>query len=96
MANDYLFKVLVIGDCTVGKTSLVQRYANDSFSKNYKSTVGAGKMRGREALIEVEQNIDPIKTNYFVFSYKGHDSPTGIYFVFKTCLIQLKEAGDWK
>ncbi|XP_060701059.1 ras-related protein Rab-7L1-like isoform X2 [Hemiscyllium ocellatum] len=40
MASDYLFKVLVIGDCTVGKTSLVQRYANDTFSKNYKSTVG--------------------------------------------------------
>ncbi|XP_038676188.1 ras-related protein Rab-7L1-like [Scyliorhinus canicula] len=40
MASDYLFKVLVIGDCTVGKTSLVQRYAHDSFSKNYKSTVG--------------------------------------------------------
>ncbi|XP_042198111.1 ras-related protein Rab-7L1 isoform X1 [Callorhinchus milii] len=40
MAKDHLFKVLVIGDSTVGKTSLVQRYAYDSFNKNYKSTVG--------------------------------------------------------
>ncbi|XP_042704934.1 nuclear ubiquitous casein and cyclin-dependent kinase substrate 1 isoform X2 [Chrysemys picta bellii] len=38
--NDHMFKVLIIGDATVGKTSLVQRYANDSFNKHYKSTVG--------------------------------------------------------
>uniref|UniRef100_W5N062 Ras-related protein Rab n=2 Tax=Lepisosteus oculatus TaxID=7918 RepID=W5N062_LEPOC len=38
--RDYLFKILVIGDGQVGKTSLVQRYVNDRFSKHYKSTVG--------------------------------------------------------
>ncbi|XP_067387648.1 ras-related protein Rab-7L1 isoform X2 [Emydura macquarii macquarii] len=38
--HDHMFKVLIIGDATVGKTSLVQRYANDSFNKHYKSTVG--------------------------------------------------------
>ncbi|XP_069489268.1 ras-related protein Rab-7L1 isoform X2 [Ambystoma mexicanum] len=39
-SHDHLFKVLIVGDVTVGKTSLVQRYANNTFSKNYKSTVG--------------------------------------------------------
>ncbi|XP_069094666.1 ras-related protein Rab-7L1 isoform X2 [Pleurodeles waltl] len=38
--HDHLFKVLIVGDATVGKTSLVQRYSNDSFTKHYKSTVG--------------------------------------------------------
>ncbi|XP_019369542.1 PREDICTED: ras-related protein Rab-7L1 [Gavialis gangeticus] len=38
--HDRMFKVLIVGDVTVGKTSLVQRYANDSFNKHYKSTVG--------------------------------------------------------
>lgn len=38
--RDRMFKVLVVGDATVGKTSLVQRYANDSFNRHYKSTVG--------------------------------------------------------
>uniref|UniRef100_K7F5H5 Ras-related protein Rab n=1 Tax=Pelodiscus sinensis TaxID=13735 RepID=K7F5H5_PELSI len=38
--HDHMFKVLIVGDATVGKTSLVQRYANDSFNKHYKSTVG--------------------------------------------------------
>ncbi|XP_014257485.2 ras-related protein Rab-7L1-like [Cimex lectularius] len=35
-----LFKVIIIGDPTVGKTSFIQRYVRNSFSREYKSTVG--------------------------------------------------------
>nr|CAD7261337.1 unnamed protein product [Timema shepardi] len=35
-----LFKVIIIGDPTVGKTSFVQRYVQNSFRKDYKGTVG--------------------------------------------------------
>ncbi|GFU55289.1 ras-related protein Rab-7L1, partial [Nephila pilipes] len=35
-----LFKVIIVGDATVGKTSFVQRYVNDIFRKDYKGTVG--------------------------------------------------------
>ena len=34
------FKVLLIGDPNVGKTSFAQRYANDTFRGDYKGTVG--------------------------------------------------------
>ena len=34
------FKVLLIGDPNVGKTSFVQRYANDTYRADYKGTVG--------------------------------------------------------
>ena len=44
-SRDHLFKVLVVGDAAVGKTSLVQRYSQDSFSKHYKSTVGGETSR---------------------------------------------------
>lgn len=44
-SRDHLFKVLVVGDAAVGKTSLVQRYSQDSFSKHYKSTVGGEPSR---------------------------------------------------
>jgi len=37
--REYLFKVLVLGDSGVGKTSIIKRYVHNIFSMNYKSTV---------------------------------------------------------
>jgi Ras-related protein Rab-7L1 len=34
------YKIIVIGDPTVGKTSFVQRYVQNSFKNDYKGTVG--------------------------------------------------------
>ncbi|KAL3853525.1 hypothetical protein ACJMK2_017060 [Sinanodonta woodiana] len=38
--SEVLFKVLIIGDPTVGKTSFVQRYVNNSYRRDYKMTIG--------------------------------------------------------
>ena len=38
--KDCLFKVLLIGDPSVGKTSFVQRYTNNIYRTDYKGTVG--------------------------------------------------------
>ena len=35
------FKILIVGNSSVGKTSLLKRYVNDVFSDNYKATIGA-------------------------------------------------------
>ena len=40
VAKEKHFKVLLIGDANVGKTSFVQRYSNDSFRRDYTGTVG--------------------------------------------------------
>jgi Ras-related protein Rab-7L1 len=39
-APEKLFKVIIIGDPTVGKTSFVQRYVQNLYRKDYKGTVG--------------------------------------------------------
>uniref|UniRef100_UPI00398EA36E ras-related protein Rab-32a n=1 Tax=Pristiophorus japonicus TaxID=55135 RepID=UPI00398EA36E len=38
--TEHLFKVLVIGELGVGKTSLIKRYIHQLFSHNYRATIG--------------------------------------------------------
>ena len=37
---DYLFKLVLIGDSGVGKSCLLLRFADDSFTDSYISTIG--------------------------------------------------------
>jgi len=38
--REYQFKVIVIGEPTVGKTTTIKRYVDDVYSKGYKVTIG--------------------------------------------------------
>lgn len=38
--QQHLYKVLVIGDYAVGKTSIIKRYCEGYFTPNYKLTIG--------------------------------------------------------
>ena len=38
--TEYTFKVLLIGDSSVGKTSLISRFVDDAFAQSYTATVG--------------------------------------------------------
>jgi len=40
MQKEHLFKVLVIGDLGVGKTSIIKRYVHQVFSQHYRATIG--------------------------------------------------------
>ncbi|TSX58277.1 Ras-related protein Rab-38 [Bagarius yarrelli] len=38
--KEHLYKILVIGDLGVGKTSIIKRYVHQTFSTNYRATIG--------------------------------------------------------
>lgn len=38
--EDYLFKVVVVGDSAVGKSNLMSRYVRNEFDSNSKATIG--------------------------------------------------------
>ncbi|KAM9788282.1 ras-related protein Rab-38b [Neosynchiropus ocellatus] len=40
LQKEHLYKVLVIGDLGVGKTSVIRRYVHQTYSSNYRATIG--------------------------------------------------------
>ena len=38
--EDYLFKIIILGDCAVGKSNIASKYSKNIFNKSSKSTIG--------------------------------------------------------
>ncbi|NVM04169.1 MAG: GTP-binding protein [Candidatus Helarchaeota archaeon] len=43
--SEYVFKIIIIGDPAVGKTSLINRFIQDTFEADYKETIGTNILR---------------------------------------------------
>ena len=97
---DHLFKLLIIGESGVGKTALLVRYTDDSFSQNHINTIGIDfkikvlDMEGKHIKLQIwdtagQERFRTITKTY----YKGAQ---GIILTFDvTDQDSFKNIGNW-
>lgn len=75
-ASDFIFKIIALGNQSVGKTSVTIRFANDTFSSDYKMTLGMNlstkNVKIHEKLVQVaiwdvagQTNFQPLLPMYY-------------------------------
>lgn len=73
---DYKFKLMIIGESTIGKTSFISRYTSNTFKLEYLSTVGIDfqiknlKLKGKSIRLQIwdtagQERYRNITKNYF-------------------------------
>jgi len=67
--KDYIHKIVVIGDATVGKTSLIKKYTAGSFNQEYIKTIGAQFSRYQKVLGENQE----IRVRLLFWDIAGQD-----------------------
>ena len=55
--REYVFKITILGDAAVGKTSLINQFVEGAFQEDYKPTLGANIVRKDVNLEEVNAQI---------------------------------------
>ena len=73
--NEYVFKIIVIGDPAVGKTSLINRFIQDKFTADYKETIGTNILRKS---VEIKDN----KINLTLWDIAGQERWTDMRQVY--------------
>jgi small GTP-binding protein len=98
---EYLFKVSVVGDGSVGKTSTIRRYTTNTFRENYIPTLGVGFARkkvdldNRKATLQIwdlggQESLGNVRANFYEGSF-------GVIFMFDVTRHETFEALiDWK
>jgi small GTP-binding protein len=73
---DYAFKIIILGDTSVGKTSLLKRYTNGTYSEDFLATIGVDFY---PKIIEVNRK----KIKFQVWDIVGHQRfryPNRLYY----------------
>ena len=97
--TDINLKILILGDCAVGKTSLLLRYTDDNFTESHVSTIGVEykvktiEMNGRSVKLQIwdtsgQERFHSITKNFF-------RSADGVLFIYditsKETFTNIKE-----
>jgi Ras-related protein Rab-32 len=84
VVKEHLYKVLVIGEFGVGKTSLIRRYTEGFFSPNYKLTIGV------DFALKTLQWSEDTKINLQLWDIAGHERfghMTRVYYKYAIAAI---------
>ncbi|MFX0047990.1 MAG: Rab family GTPase [Candidatus Hermodarchaeota archaeon] len=92
--KEYKFKITVVGDPAVGKTTLIKKYTTGSFQKDYISTLGA-------QFSNYEEKIEGKQVKLFIWDIAGQETfeimrrkfyngSSGAIIVFSHALEELK------
>ncbi|MFX1318055.1 MAG: Rab family GTPase [Promethearchaeota archaeon] len=84
----YVVKVVIVGDWGVGKTSLIRRFAENTFDHDYKPSIGVNivtkivDVRGRKLKLQLfdtggQERFQPLRQRYYTGS-------NAVIFVFDT------------
>jgi Ras-related protein Rab-32 len=88
--DEHLYKVLVIGDYGVGKTSLIRRYTEGYFSPNYKLTIGV------DFALKTVEGEDGKKVALQLWDIAGHERfghMTHVYYKYAIAAIIVFDLG---
>lgn len=80
MRDELIFKIVVIGDLTEGKNSLLNSILINRFKENYKSTLGVNLLK--ESLIISDEKGDDLIINLQVWDISVKDSFRSLYRVY--------------
>lgn len=64
--REFVFKIVIIGDGAVGKTSLINQFVESSFNEDYKPTLGAN-------IVRKDVNLDNTKVRLIIWDLAGQE-----------------------
>ncbi|TXT59791.1 MAG: Small GTP-binding domain protein [Promethearchaeota archaeon] len=76
--REYVFKIVVLGEAAVGKTSLINQFVEESFEEDYKPTLGANIIRKDVKIEEINSKIRLILWD--LAGQEKYESIRGMYF----------------
>ncbi|XP_076464242.1 ras-related protein Rab-38-like [Babylonia areolata] len=82
--QEHLYKILVIGEFGVGKTSIIRRYTEGYFTPNYKLTIGV------DFALKTLDWDDTVKVNLQLWDIAGHERfghMTRVYYKYAIAAI---------
>ncbi|TKJ22277.1 MAG: GTP-binding protein [Promethearchaeota archaeon Loki_b32] len=64
--REFVFKIVIIGDAAVGKTSLINQFVEGSFQEDYKPTLGAN-------IVRKDVNLDNARVRLIMWDLAGQE-----------------------